>query len=120
MKGIPKEIREYADVALRVTTKIKQVLDSGIVVTITDITPTDIDNNVREQLSRCIGILNQWLAVQTLQEAIEKLREYDPKLRNAVLIKLASEITACLDNNTLKESDYDVAVQASYSGSKLA
>lgn len=120
IKGIPKQIREYAEIALKVTSKIKQVIDSGIVVTITDLTPTDIDDNIRTKLSECLGILNEWLEVRTLPEAIEALKLMPKKLQNATLIKLASEIASCLDNHDMRESDYDVAVQSVYSNGKLS
>lgn len=118
--GIPAELREYAGIALQVTTKIKQVIDSGVVVTIIELTPTDVDDNIREKLSQCLTILNHWLEVETFEQAIEAMKLMPKKLQNATLIKLASDITACLDDNKDKESNYDLAVQISYSNGKLS
>lgn len=119
-QSIPAELREYAAIALQVTGKIKAVIDSGVVVTIIELTPTDIDDNIREKLSQCLAILTQWLEVETLEQAIEAMKLMPKKLQNATLIKLASEITACLDNSELKENQYDIAVQAVYSSQHTA
>jgi len=118
--GLPEDIKHYAAIALQVTSKIKHVIDSGVVVTIIELTPTDLDDNIREKLSQCLGLLNQWLEVETLQQAIETLGKMPKKLQNATLIKLASEITACLDNNTLSEAQYDIATQSVYTHGKLS
>lgn len=119
-QSIPAELREYAAIALQVTSKIKAVIDSGVVVTIIELTPTDLDDNIREKLSQCLTILTQWLEVETLEQAIEAMKLMPKKLQNATLIKLASEITACLDNSELKENQYDIAVQAVYSSQHTA
>lgn len=118
--GIPKEIREYSAIALEVTTKIRHAIDNPITVSVVNLTPTNIDNEVREKLVLCLDVLIQWLEVKTLEDAIETMKLMPKKLQNATLIKMASEIVACLDNHEMQESHYDVAVQNVYTASKVA
>jgi hypothetical protein len=94
-----------------VTTKEKQIIDSGMVITITELTAMIEDDIARATVSACLEGLNEWLT---------SLAHAKPKVRNAMLIKLASEITACLDNNEMQEHMYDVAVQNVYSAQKVA
>lgn len=118
--GIPAELKHYASIALQVTGKIKQAIDNPIVVTIVELTPTDIDDEVRDTLSKCLAVLQDWLNAETIDKAIDTLREMPKKVQNAMLIKLASEITACLDSGALPENQYDIAVQAVYSSQHTA
>jgi hypothetical protein len=111
MDGMPEDIKEFAGIALQVTTKLKQLVDSGAVVTITELTATIKDDAIRATVSACLEGLNEWLT---------SLAHAKPKVRNAMLIKLASEITRCLDNSELDEHMYDVAVQNVYSAQKVA
>jgi hypothetical protein len=111
LDGIPDDIQKYAAIALKVTTKAKQIIDSGMVITITELTAMIEDDIARATVSACLEGLNEWLT---------SLAHAKPKVRNAMLIKLASEITACLDNNEMQEHMYDVAVQNVYSAQKVA
>lgn len=111
LNDIPEDLKHYATIALKVTTAIKKAADSGIVISITEATAMIEDDAIRAAISTCLGSFNHWL---------ENLIGMTPKMRNAVLIKLASELTACLDNGELKENQYDIAVQAVYSSQHTA
>jgi hypothetical protein len=109
LDGIPNEIREKAEIALRVTRAIKDNVNNPLVDLITDIIPGDIDDNVKDKIRTCLDKMEDWL---------EALSGLSPKELNAILIKIASEITACLDDNELPENRYDTITQVVYSSKK--
>jgi hypothetical protein len=106
LTGLPDDVKHYAGIALQVTTKLRQLVDSRAVITITELTSTIEDDAIRAAVSACLHSLEGWL---------EDIAEAPVKIQNAILIKIASEVTACLDGHNLKENQYDIAVQAVYS-----
>lgn len=109
LDGIPNEIREKAEIALRVTDLIKQYIDSPVADIITAVIPGDLDDEVKEKIRACLIRLEGWL---------HALHTTDKKQLHAILIKIASEITACLDDNELPENRYDTITQVVYSSKK--
>lgn len=126
---IPHHIREYAAHSLHVTTAIKSFLESPVADIITAIIPTDIDDKVRAQLLTAINKAMPYLMiVDTCKDETDteklvlcwvKQIKYLPKdVQNALLAKFAAKITALLDDNELRQSSYDYAIQLLYTASK--
>lgn len=106
---IPKELREYAEIALSITGKIRAALTSDTAIAIDDLTPANIDGEARTRLIAALDDISQWLyLIKGLPEVLQK----------AVLAKAASHIVAALDGNELRTNRYDVISQVAYSKQK--
>lgn len=118
IKGIPQEVKEKAEIALKVTRCIKAVLESPVADIITAIIPTDIDDRLKTKAIAALGKVIDRLENPTLESLIEELKRLPDTKRNALLIKIASLLTAELDGNELKENKYDSVVQLVLSSTK--
>lgn len=116
---IPSELKEKAEIALRITNIVKQAIDSPLVVITVQLTKTPINDAIRQQISNCLHAISAWLGGSTIDDIAHILKGMSSKHRNAVLAKMGSDILACLDGNEQKESTYDLALQAAYSNGKL-
>lgn len=106
---IPKELREYAEIALSITGKIRAALTSDTAITIDDLIPADIDGEARTRLIAALDDVIQWLyLIKGLPEVLQK----------AVLAKAASHIVAALDNRELRSNQYDSITQIVFSKHK--
>ena len=124
-------VEAHVDIALSITTAIKNVLQSPVADLITAIIPGDLDGILK---LKAIGILTASVDALTivkkcesetdvnkkLQCFIDGIKQLDPKLQDALLIKLASLLTAGLDDNKLAGNLYDLYVQAKFVATKKA
>lgn len=119
----------HIDTALKVTSGLKRMLSSPVADIITAIVPGDADNVIRQQLISAISKAVDALAIidnckqygdvnEKLSCFITQLHQLDPKLRDAILQKLASLLSGQLDGQRLKQSLYDLYTQAKYVASK--
>ena len=116
---IPDELKEKAEIALRITNIVKQAIDSPLVVITVQLTKTPIDDEIRSKVSLCLSAISAWLGGSGIDDIPHIIKGMSTKHRNAVLSKMASDITACLDGNEQKESVYDAVVQNTYTHGKL-
>lgn len=129
LQAFDQYVQQHVDTALKITTALKDVLKSPVGDIITAIIPGDIDAVIR---IKAIGILSTAVDAlgivknceactdmnKKLQCFIDGIKTVDPALQNALLIKLASLLTAGLDDNKLADSLYDLYVQAKFVASK--
>lgn len=107
VEDIDEDLREYAEKALQITTAIKQAINSPYAEIALSVIPGDWDTATRNAISATLDIINGWLG--------EELKDMHPKKQNAMLIMIASKITADLDGNKLLDNQYDSVVQSIYS-----
>lgn len=126
---IPHHIREYAAHSLHVTTEIKRVLNSTGAIVLVSLIPGTADDRLRELLLKAIDKATPYLQIVDLcdKEAdleakvncwVMQLRLYSPHVQNALLAKFAALLTAIMDDNELRQSSYDYAIQLLYTASK--
>lgn len=133
IKGLLRQFDSYlernVDTALKVTTALKYFLDSPIAQILTAVIPTDVDEIIRKKvvygLSIAVDTLNVVDACKGTQGMEEKvqcflseIRKREPALQDAILHKVASIITATLDDNKKSQHVYDLLVQATFSAKK--
>lgn len=118
--NIPKDLKQKAVIAKVVVDTIKMAVDHPAVMIVTQLTKTPLDNEIREKVSRILETISKWLGVATVQDIASALRERSAFDRNGTYLKIGSAILAGLDNNSLKENQYDLAMQATVSADKLA
>ena len=111
MGWIPRELKQHAETALSVTRLLKNVLQSPVADIIVAIIPTDIDDEIRNKI---VSALDKFGRTN-----IENIPHSAEHIQKAILIKIASIILSELDDNNLKESTYDLVVQATYSNAKI-
>ena len=129
LQQFDEHLDEHIDLALRVTTGLKQLLASPMADVLTAIIPGDLDNIVRQHLlvalQKAIDALQ--LADKCRAEAdinrkllclAEELNQRSPELRDALLHRLASLMAGELDGNRLKQNLYDLYTQAKYTATK--
>jgi hypothetical protein len=129
LRKVEKAVLDNAAIALSITKTIQGFLDTGIVDMAVLLTNTKADDaalvHVKNALlvaidtlglvDKCKDAATDKLKIACLVEGLMKL---SPKMRNSVLIKLASIITAILSGDTEKESFYDAVTQAVYTAEK--
>ena len=129
LKQFDEYIESHIDLALQITTGLKNVLSSPVTDIITAIIPGDLDNAIRQQLISALskGVEALLIAEQCKQFPeingrldcfVQQLRLREPELQDALLQKLASLLTSRLDGQRLKQSLYDLYTQAKYSTGK--
>lgn len=119
-QSIPEEIKEKAEIALQVTTKIKELVGHPVVDFVVSVTPTQIDNEAQDAIIKALDFIAHWLGCAEAKEIPNVLAGRHPDERNALLSKMASDIVAKLDKHELRESQYRVAVEAVYSHNKIS
>lgn len=117
-RAIPKELREKAEIALSVTNKILYYTDSDVANFLVSITPTTLDDKALLAFNSAMKYITNWLGAMTEDEIPGILQNMHPEMRNAALIKMASNITAYLDGNDIENNRYDLIAQAVYSKGK--
>jgi hypothetical protein len=129
LSKVDKYLTEHVDHALRVTGRIKQLLESPAGVILTDVIPGDLDNKIRVKLiaalttsidalsivDKCGSITDPAAKAQCFITELAKLK---PSVKEAFLFKLASLIISELDGNMLKRYEYDFITQGRYAASK--
>lgn len=107
VEHIDVELKELAEKALVITTNIKIAINSPYAEIALSVIPGEWDRATRDAISATLDIINGWLG--------EELKDMHPKKQNAMLIMIASKITADLDGNKLLDNQYDAIVQNVYS-----
>lgn len=129
LKIIPSRVREYASHSLHITTAIKSFLESPLVELGVAIIPTDLDDKARKILLDAANKALPYLTVvdvckdePTAEAKIQcwaiEIKKYPPHMQNALLAKFAALIVAIMDNNELRQSSYDYAIQTLYTAGK--
>lgn len=115
--NIPKEIKQKAAIALLVTGTIRTIWESKEVDAAISLFPIGISDEDRAKIAYALTMIEATLTNgMTLVDYIHTLNEVQFK---AILIKIASLILAALDDNELKENQYDTAIQVVLSGNKV-
>lgn len=122
-------VDQHVVTALRITKAIKSLLSSPAADILTAIIPGDLDNLLKEKAVAALGKIADALAIadkcrqcaqseEKIMCFLEQLRQYDPHLQDALLLKVASLLAGKLDGERLKQSLYDMYTQAKYTASK--
>lgn len=126
LKSLPKEIREFSDEALKVTTAIKNALESDTAITIVNMIPGDLDDKLRhmavEGLKAAINALHtdpckdKTNPDEMLRCYIDQLKNGSKHVRDMNLSKLQSLLIAYFNGNTsfTQMKEYDKIAQDSY------
>lgn len=126
---LDKTILEYSEMALSITTSLKSILGNDLAVIATAIIPGDIDELIRTRLLKALDktisaltIIEACKDFATIDERLtcfaEQMRKLNPELQEALLIKMASLITADLHGGQLPRSDYDTILQVKFKAEK--
>ena len=128
---IPKDWRTAVKEALRITSLLKQALDSPVAELIVALTPTKADDVVRARLLDGLasfavfaGLIEGAVDLQNPKDVVEhvrnKLRELPSEVRNMYLHKAASFLARHLSNGdpNFKERVSDLLVQLQYNAEK--
>lgn len=126
---IPAKVKEYASQSLAITTSIKNFLSSPVADVITALIPGAWDDKLKETVLKALEEVLPYLTivdtckdqpdvVSMLNCWITEVRKQPVQVQNALLHKLASLLTAKLDNQELKQNQYDYYIQLLYSGNK--
>lgn len=124
-------VEECIRIALDVTTVLHRFLQSPAADLLTAIIPGNLDDLLRQQLLvalqyaiDALGMSASCVTAPTLNDKVQCMAKYLLTLsvdkRDALLLKLASIITARLDGNRKKQNVYDLLTQACYSAEKAA
>lgn len=125
IKKLDDTLLQNIDTAISVTEQIKRFINSDTVVLITEITPTDIDNQLREKINQylpfvlsTLGILN-YPNRENINQAIKYLQQLPEAHQKSLLFKIASLLLQRLDLR-YKQNEYDTAIQLRYSLNKAS
>ena len=125
LKQFDQYVDAHIDTALQITTTLKAMLSSPAADIITSIIPGTADDVLRTQLLNALNKITEALSIvdsckqytdlnDKLKCFVQQLSQRDPKLQDAILLKLSSLLAAELDGNKLKQSLYDLYTQAKY------
>lgn len=129
LRSFDEYVESHVNTALTITTCMRNILQSPVTDLVTALIPGTLDDvakaktlqvlcasvDVLSVVKKCSGETD---AKKKIQCFMDELKQYDPKLQNTLLFKLASLVTAGLDDNKLSENLYDLYVQAKYVASK--
>lgn len=120
-----KVLKENVDTALTITTVMKQFLESGFALTITDLIPGNVDEFARLQTLKVLEkVIENLNIVRTCKDKtgtekvkcfLVELRKLHPDLQEAILLKTASRLAAKFDGERYKQNVYDSAAQVAFS-----
>jgi hypothetical protein len=119
----------HAELALKVTSTLKNILSSPVADIVTALIPGDADDVIREQLLTALEYAtNALLAAEEcgacagleaqLACLTAHVRRCPEDKRDALLQKMASLLTRKLDGSRMKQNLYDLFVQAKYAMTK--
>lgn len=125
---IPKKIKIAASRSLEITNRIKKALEHPVSDIITMIIPGDWDDNLKKVILQYLNQAIPYLkVVDNCKEKdgedmiicwIDELKKMPKETQDALLIKLASLLTAYQDGKKLKQSLYDYFTQHIYTANK--
>ncbi len=122
-------VEAHAETALQITTALKEMLESPAADVVTLLIPGEADDLLKRHM---ITALEKAVVTLTAMNTcggegdinarirclIAELAKAAPEVKDALLHKLASLITAALDGGRMKQRDYDLFVQAKYTASR--
>ncbi|MBE2289347.1 MAG: hypothetical protein IAE95_07315 [Chitinophagaceae bacterium] len=122
-------VEAHAEAALQITTSLKEMLESPAADVVTLLIPGEADDLLKRHIITALEKAVMTLtAVNTcagegdinarIKCLMTELAKAAPEVRDALLHKLASLITAALDGGRMKQRDYDLYVQAKYTASR--
>jgi hypothetical protein len=121
---IPKKVKIYVSRSLEITTAIKNVLNNPVTDIITAIIPSTWDDEavafIRASIEKALPYLyivdkcDSDNLEDMLQCWVTELRKMPEHTQNAMLLKLASLLTAMQDKDALRQRLYDLYVQLQY------
>ena len=126
LQQFDKAVEGHIDTALQITNRVKALLNSSqgdLLITLV----AGLENKeiVKAGLNEILGVLTSANGCKQCSELgaklscfIQQLKQYDPKLQDALLQKLASLLTGYLDGGRMKQVIYDLFTQAKYSTAK--
>jgi hypothetical protein len=125
LKQFDQYVDAHIDTALQITSALKSMLASPAADIITAIIPGSADDVLRTQLLNALTKITEALSIvdsckqytdlnDKLKCFVQQLSQRDPKLQDAILLKLSSLLAAELDGQKLKQSLYDLYTQAKY------
>ncbi|RTL56233.1 MAG: hypothetical protein EKK37_17320 [Sphingobacteriales bacterium] len=126
---IDDALKQYVPLALTVTRKIKEALQSPAADLIEQLIPGDVDKTIRSLLIKGLDyaitsllVVDECNAAATLEEKLacymKYLQKLSPDARDAALIKLASLISKDMHGHQLKQHVYDLFTQGKFSEQK--
>lgn len=122
---VDDKLIKYVDIALTVTTKLKQLVESDTAELIVNLTPTNIDDLLLPKVSKALEFalqklnkVNSVLNQQELRDFINWLKGQPEDIRDAYYSKIASLMSQGLDDARFKSSLYDTFSQARYIDNK--
>lgn len=127
LSKIDDRIINIVGVSLEFTNKIKELLNSPAAITVVSLTPTKIDDVLRMAAINALDIALKYLGWgqtkpsltdATINDFMKWLNEMPPATKDAYLLKIASIMSAEMDERRYKQNTYDTAVQVNYSLSK--
>jgi len=121
--SVAREIRDNVENAIFFVQIVKKVVDNPALDLITGLTATPVDNRVLAKLRKALPKVIAGLVVvdglkgkkerEAFALIIEAIRALHPNLRNAVYLKIASQLAQMLSGD-LKESEADTLTQIVY------
>lgn len=129
MQDYTPEVEEKLDVAINFTKGVKAAAESQSAVILTDLIPGTLDDNIRLKAIAAanfaidkLNIVKTCVGKDGLEEKIQcvldELKNYTSESTHAYILKLASLMTAFLDDLEQKEHFYDTITQMSVVSSK--
>lgn len=129
MKDYTPEIEEKLDVAIAFAEGVKNAANSATAIALTDLIPGNLDETIRLKTIEAaqfaidkLNIVKTCIGKETLEEkiqcVIDELQNYTSESTHSYILKLASLMTAFLDDSEKKESFYDTITQVSVVASK--
>lgn len=129
MQDYTPEVEEKLDVAIRFSTGVKNALQSGTALALVAVLPGDKDEELRQKAIHAanfaidkLNIIKTCVGKDGLDEKIQcvldELKNYTSESTHAYILKLASLMTAFLDDMAQREHFYDTITQMSVVASK--
>lgn len=119
--GFEEFVRDYIQPSIDFIERLRPYIESNMVATVTDMTPTNVDDVVLNAVRTTYGYLfpddkpgDDELTEQVIQRFVTYLRTLSPSARDALLKKLASLIAselARVNGDELTEEEADNLVQ---------
>lgn len=91
-KRVPREIREAAEIGIKITKWLQKAVNNKTVVRLVEMTPTDIDDNILEALQRILPYVEEQIT-PTSESLILWLESLPDEARKAIYGHILGMIT---------------------------